>query len=147
MRSHSRFPILFLVLFHHIVVIPSVALYQEDHVMATSTAPRPPSPAPETDLSAGDMIYEHLTEAPLSATNQECVKAQKIPSHERHGNTTQGTTSPVLDESAEARLERLGRQRPEVFNSIYAEIGFVFSISMSQVLSVSRASKLLRLIR
>ncbi|KAH8682923.1 major facilitator superfamily domain-containing protein [Tricladium varicosporioides] len=35
----------------------------------------------------------------------------------------------------EARLERLGRQRPEVFDSIWAEIGFVFSISMSQILT------------
>ncbi|KAI1007440.1 hypothetical protein K3495_g783 [Podosphaera aphanis] len=33
------------------------------------------------------------------------------------------------------RLERLGRQRPEVFTSSWAEIGFIFSISMSQILS------------
>ncbi|PMD28151.1 MFS general substrate transporter, partial [Hyaloscypha hepaticicola] len=43
--------------------------------------------------------------------------------------------SPAVDESLEARLERLGRQRPELFGSVWAEIGFVFSISMSQVLS------------
>jgi hypothetical protein len=45
--------------------------------------------------------------------------------------------SHAAEESAEARLERLGRQRPEVFESIWAEVGFVFSISMSQVLSAS----------
>jgi hypothetical protein len=44
---------------------------------------------------------------------------------------------PIVEESPAARLERLGRQRPEVFVSIWAEIGFVFSISMSQILSVS----------
>lgn len=44
--------------------------------------------------------------------------------------------APAIEESNEARLERLGSQRPEVFGSIWAEIGFVFSISMSQVLTV-----------
>lgn len=47
--------------------------------------------------------------------------------------------SPVnysSEESLEARIERLGRQRPDEFNSLWAEIGFVFSICMSQVLSV-----------
>lgn len=44
--------------------------------------------------------------------------------------------APAVEESIEARLERLGRQRPEVFGSMWAEIGFVFSISMSQVLTV-----------
>lgn len=44
--------------------------------------------------------------------------------------------APAIEESTEARLERLGRQRPEVFGSIWAEIVFVFSISMSQVLTV-----------
>ena len=44
--------------------------------------------------------------------------------------------APAIEELAEARLERLGRQRPEVFGSLWAEIGFVFSISMSQVLTV-----------
>ena len=60
-------------------------------------------------------------------------------SHEPLGNRTQNydTTSPPVEESLEARLDRLGRQRPDAFSSIYAEIGFVFSISMSQVLSVS----------
>ena len=40
------------------------------------------------------------------------------------------------DESQEARIERLGRERPEKFRTIWAEIGFVFSIVMSQVLTV-----------
>jgi hypothetical protein len=47
-----------------------------------------------------------------------------------------------LEESQEARIERLGRQRPEIFHSRWAEYGFVFSISMSQVLSVSLSTHL-----
>jgi hypothetical protein len=54
--------------------------------------------------------------------------------------------APVIEESTEARLERLGRQRPEVFGSIWAEIVFVFSISMSQVLTVCNISPHLELI-
>lgn len=49
---------------------------------------------------------------------------------------------PAVEESTKARLERLGRQRPEVFDSIWSEIGFIFSISMSQVLSVSMSQYL-----
>lgn len=41
------------------------------------------------------------------------------------------------EESMEARIERLGRERPQQFKSLWAEVVFVFSISMSQVLSVS----------
>lgn len=45
------------------------------------------------------------------------------------------------EESLEARIERLGRERPQQFKSLWAEVVFVFSISMSQVLSVSLAPK------
>jgi hypothetical protein len=46
-------------------------------------------------------------------------------------------SEPVVEESLEARIDRLGRQRPEVFGSVWAEVGFVFSICMAQVLTVS----------
>jgi hypothetical protein len=39
-------------------------------------------------------------------------------------------------ESEAVRIERLGRMRPDQFKSVYAEVGFAFSICMSQVLSV-----------
>lgn len=41
-------------------------------------------------------------------------------------------------ETSEARIERLGRERPEKFKSSWAEAGFVFSVVMSQVLTVRR---------
>ena len=44
---------------------------------------------------------------------------------------------PVTEETIDQRIERLGRQRPEVFDSVWAEIVFVFSICMAQVLTVS----------
>ncbi|KAI9776687.1 MAG: hypothetical protein M1839_009414 [Geoglossum umbratile] len=43
--------------------------------------------------------------------------------------------SVVEGQSFEAQIERLGRKRPEKFKSLMAEIGFVFSISMSQILT------------
>lgn len=45
------------------------------------------------------------------------------------------TVEPAVEESMEARIERLGRERPPAFKSIWAEIGFVFSIYMSQILT------------
>lgn len=38
-------------------------------------------------------------------------------------------------ESEDARLERLGRQRPEKLSTFWKEVGFVFSITMSQLLT------------
>lgn len=43
----------------------------------------------------------------------------------------------AVEETLEARIERLGRERPAVFRSLFHEIGFVFSISMSVVMAVS----------
>ncbi|KAG7133524.1 Low affinity ammonium transporter like protein [Verticillium longisporum] len=42
---------------------------------------------------------------------------------------------PTVDESLQARLERLGRERPPIFPTRWSEIIFVFSISMSQFLT------------
>jgi hypothetical protein len=52
-----------------------------------------------------------------------------------------GADPKMIDEEThEARIERLGRQRPEKFKTLWAEIGFVFSIVMSQVMTVSLLS-------
>jgi hypothetical protein len=40
------------------------------------------------------------------------------------------------EESLEAKIKRLGRERPKVFQSLWQEIGFVFSMAMSQILGV-----------
>ncbi len=40
-----------------------------------------------------------------------------------------------VEESLEARIERLGRERPPAFKTIWSEIAFVFSITMSQLLT------------
>lgn len=45
------------------------------------------------------------------------------------------------EESVEARIQRLGRERPAVFKSRWSEIGFTFSICMCQVLTVSHNSR------
>lgn len=39
------------------------------------------------------------------------------------------------EEPLQARIERLGRQRPAIFTSIWREASFVFSISMSQLMT------------
>ncbi len=40
-----------------------------------------------------------------------------------------------LDESMQARVERLGRERPQVLRSRWAEIAFVFSMCMAQIIT------------
>lgn len=78
-----------------------------------------------------------VNEAAVTAAYDEDVASPMSPRPFEEGKSPKGG-SPAVDESLEARLERLGRHRPEVFGSVWAEIGFVFSISMSQVLSVNR---------
>lgn len=42
---------------------------------------------------------------------------------------------PDKEETDTNRLERLGRQRPDQFATLWQEVGFIFSITMSQVLT------------
>ncbi|PMD43547.1 MFS general substrate transporter [Hyaloscypha variabilis F] len=80
------------------------------------------------------MNFDQANDATIAAAYQEEVASPTSPGPFEKGNSPPGG-SPAGEESLEARLERLGRQRPEVFRSLWAEMGFVFSISMSQVLS------------
>ena len=45
------------------------------------------------------------------------------------------TAEGPIEESLEARIERLGRERPPVFTTLWSEIPFVFSVTMSQLLT------------
>ncbi len=59
---------------------------------------------------------------------------EKSPTTDEKSPTTDG--GEAGGESVQARIERLGRERPEKFKSVWAEVGFCFSIVMSQVLTV-----------
>jgi len=39
--------------------------------------------------------------------------------------------------STEPDMEKLGRERPKIFSSLFSELCFIFSIIMSQILAVS----------
>lgn len=82
-----------------------------------SSSPRPTDPRSSLELLA-------------NVSSAEALRPLEKASHR------QGGDSPSIEESNAARIERLGRQRPEAFRSIWAEVGFVFSLAMSQVLSV-----------
>jgi MFS family permease len=47
----------------------------------------------------------------------------------------QNDALPPTEETLEARMKRLGSERPPTFRTIYSEIAFVFSILMSQLLT------------
>ncbi|TVY50278.1 Drug resistance protein [Lachnellula cervina] len=81
------------------------------------------------------IVLDHVNEAALAVASQEEITASSTLGPREKERQQRGNLSPAVEESSEARLERLGRQRPDAFDSIWAEIGFVFSISMSQVLS------------
>ncbi|KAI0140234.1 major facilitator superfamily domain-containing protein [Pestalotiopsis sp. NC0098] len=51
-----------------------------------------------------------------------------------HTEKTNAIESPV-EESLQARIDRLGRQRPPAFPTAWSEVTFVFSIAMSQFLT------------
>jgi hypothetical protein len=89
----------------------------------------------DSHSTTDSMYLEQVNETALAAAYREEVASPTSPGPFEKENSPHGR-APAVEESLEARLERVGRQRPEVFGSVWAEIGFVFSISMSQVLSV-----------
>jgi len=89
----------------------------------------------DSNSSTDSIDSDQVKNAALAATYQEQIASPTSPGPFEKEKSPHGGSPPV-EEPLEARLERLGRQRPEVFGSLWAEIGFVFSISMSQVLSV-----------
>lgn len=70
-------------------------------------------------------IVQESTNIPAARGQQSAELAEKdvVASEDRN------------EESAQARVERLSRERPQVFRSVWAEIAFVFSICMSQVIT------------
>lgn len=121
-----------------------VAASLNDHQFQTTGEANASSPhqtltTNENSTTNENLNSNHENDNPLNSTHREDVanaSAPRTPGPPEKETRYQGGDSPAIEESTEAMLERLGRQRPEVFDSIWAEIGFVFSISMSQVLTV-----------
>lgn len=123
--------------------LSTATLYGGVQTTCYSSDSHPPSPHLKNTLTTDDMVRKNSSrlhdpfharpsrEEVANSSNQGTLGPQEKETRQ------QGTDSPALEESDAARIERLGRQRPDVFSSLWAEVGFVFSISMSQVLSVS----------
>ncbi len=100
----------------------------------------PPTLSHPVALTDVDIIFSQGNDAAPARSYQEEIMTSTSamdPGPFKKSKHLQVGDSPAIEESIEARVERLGRQRPEAFDSIWAEIGFVFSIVMSQVLTVS----------
>jgi hypothetical protein len=100
-----------------------------------SVGPRSLSTSHSSSLSSTESIGGQM---PVSAVRNgprmnETGEPESVVASE---NNMSELEAPV-EETLEARIDRLGRQRPEVFGSVWAEVGFVFSICMAQVLTVS----------
>ena len=59
------------------------------------------------------------------------ISASTPPSH----SDEKDAVECPAEESMEARIERLGRERPPTFKTIWSEVAFIFSITMSQLLT------------
>ncbi|KAF5597457.1 multidrug resistance [Fusarium subglutinans] len=92
-----------------------------------STPPSPLHRAP-SNLSAAS-----------TTLSRECTPgapAQSVdPPPDNNAAPDTAASSSVVDESLQARIERLGRERPPIFTTCWSEIIFIFSISMSQFLT------------
>lgn len=121
-----------------------VAALPNEHQLQTTDEANNSSPhqiltANENSTTKENTTSDHENDNSLNSTHREDVanaSTPQTPGPPEKETRYQGGDSPAIEESTEAMLERLGRQRPEVFDSIWAEIGFIFSISMSQVLTV-----------
>lgn len=114
---------------------------QDDHISEESgqnvdtdaqleAGPEHPIPMQPEPLSETEITQDALHPATVAETGNEEQEKSGDPHVKRDGDALE------VEESFEARLERLGRARPEIFPSATAEILFVFCICMSQVISV-----------
>ena len=62
--------------------------------------------------------------SPSSSPAEPIIYAEKAP-----------TADLQVEESLDARIQRLGRERPPIFKTIWSECAFVFSILMSQIIT------------
>lgn len=74
------------------------------------------NPSNDLNLPVADSRYNHAESS--------------VPRHR-----SQDAGKVLVEETLEERLERLGRERPPSFKSLWHEIGLVFSIAMSQFLT------------
>ncbi|KAJ4511379.1 hypothetical protein HRR83_006629 [Exophiala dermatitidis] len=100
----------------------------------TSTSKHCPIPASPRIMSHGDLAGDttppHDLDIQTSSTSSEDNTAQEPVSMEKIA-----TQPNDVEEPLEVRIERLGRERPPAFKTMWSEVAFVFSIVMSQILT------------
>ncbi|KAH0359680.1 hypothetical protein KCU65_g9824, partial [Aureobasidium melanogenum] len=89
------------------------------------TPPRPPVSTSTSSFSpSSNDLDPPLTDGSLYHANPSAPSIQ-----------SRDARKVLVEESPEERIERLGRERPPSFKSLWYEIGLVFSIAMSQSLT------------
>ncbi|TAQ88273.1 hypothetical protein B7494_g3384 [Chlorociboria aeruginascens] len=115
-------------------------------IISTQPAFGPNSSAAPKMVTHGDISLsphhgdtEEITldqiEAPQGPRSQQETRVRPLNTTMKEPSWSNADPSNT-EESTKAQIERLGRQRPEVFGSIWAEIGCVLSISASQLITV-----------
>ena len=98
------------------LIKPPTALPSSDSIMTQAV---PPSTRP---LSPKSLLATDHSTMPMNFS---------LPPH----TGIEQTCYASVEEPLSARIERLGRERPSVFKTFWSEVIFVFSISMSQLLT------------
>ena len=93
--------------------------------------PRVVSPSPRTLSSASWISPVRTKSLSIPASNANTSGADTAP----QGPKQDVVPEDAVEESLEARIDRLGRERPPTFITLWSEVGFVFSIAMSQFLT------------
>ncbi|KAI9742852.1 MAG: hypothetical protein M1818_003581 [Claussenomyces sp. TS43310] len=110
--------------------VPPVVIAQPGHV--TSSVPLNATSTFEQYLMGdSSSIKEPNRSLGASASNIHAAAPSTPSLRAEEKNTFEVPT----EESLQARIERLGRERPPTFTSLWSEISFVFSIIMSQFLT------------
>ncbi|PNP74218.1 hypothetical protein FNYG_12267 [Fusarium nygamai] len=95
-----------------------------------STPPSPLHQAPGNPSAAPTILPRECSPRALDQGDDPEPNNNSAPDH--HDTAA---SSSVVYESLQARIERLGRERPPIFTTRWSEIIFIFSISMSQFLT------------
>lgn len=87
--------------------------------------------------SLGPCLQAHRSSSAHTITTLgRCGEAAAPPHPKTEGVDGDAVNGEIAhEESSPARIERLGRERPLVFRSMWAEVAFVYSICMGQVLT------------
>ena len=98
-------------------------------------------PIMENGVEGPGKSFKNVAQLPTytgsSTPNDEIQENTRMPPPERSDEVVGQPANLLIEETEKQRVERLGRERPPQFKSLWAELLFVYSILASQFMAVS----------